>query len=604
MTSSAAEARRDTAAARLEAVRGELKRRRLDGFLAPRSDEHNGECVAPYAERLSWLTGFDGSAGIAVVLEKKAAIFVDARYTLQAADQVDASRYEIRRVPEEPVDIWLENNLSEGMRLGFDPRLHTEKSHAHLRQACRTAKAVLETTDPNPIDSVWTDQPEPPSGPLTVHDIAFAGEESAEKRARLAAGLESDGVSAAVLTAPDSIAWLLNVRGSDTPNTPVSLSYALLRADAGVDLFIDPRKIDDDARAHLGGGVTLRAVDELPAALGDLRGQTVLADPDTASAWVFRLLKDAGAAVVRDPDPCQLAKARKNAVELDGARAAHRRDGASLTRFLRWFARHAPDGGVDELTAASKLRSFREGNEHFRGLSFETISGAGPNGAVMHYRATERTNRRIEPGMLYLVDSGAQYLDGTTDVTRTVAVGRPTDEMRDRFTRVLKGHIAVARLRFPKGVTGSQIDVLARQPLWRAGLDYDHGTGHGVGSYLGVHEGPQRISQPASAVALEPGMILSNEPGYYKPGEYGIRVESLVAVVERGRPAGGEKTMLGFDTLTRAPIDRSLVDVSLLDADEIDWLDSYHRTVIEDLDGLVDSETADWLQEAASPLGR
>ena len=600
---SPAETGRDTAAARLEAVRGELTRRRLDGFLVPRSDEHNGEYVAPYAERMSWLTGFDGSAGMAIVLQKKAAIFVDGRYTLQAADQTDTSCYEIRHVTEQPADDWLRDNLSEGMRLGFDPRLHTDWSLDRIEEACRKAKAVLETTAPNPVDSVWRDQPEPPSGPLAVHDVAFAGEESAEKRARLAAGLEADGVSAAVLTTPDSIAWLLNVRGSDVPNTPISLSYALLRADAAVDLFIDPRKIDDTARTHLGGRVTLRTVDELPATLGDLHDQKVLADPDTASVWVFRLLKDAGADVVRGPDPCQLPKARKNTVELDGARAAHRRDGASLTRFLCWFARHAPGGGIDELTAASRLRAFREGNEHFRGLSFETISGAGPNGAIVHYRVTEKTNRGIEPGLLYLVDSGAQYLDGTTDVTRTVAVGRPTDEMRDRFTRVLKGHIAVARACFPEGTTGPQIDILARQPLWRAGLDYDHGTGHGVGSYLGVHEGPQRISKIASAVALQPGMIVSNEPGYYKPGEYGIRVENLVAVTERGRPAGGEKAMLGFETLTRAPIDRSLVDVSLLDADELDWLNSYHRTVIEDLDGLLDSETADWLQMAASPIG-
>ena len=342
---SPAETGRDTAAARLEAVRGELTRRRLDGFLVPRSDEHNGEYVAPYAERMSWLTGFDGSAGMAIVLQKKAAIFVDGRYTLQAADQADTSCYEIRHVTEQPADDWLRDNLSEGMRLGFDPRLHTDWSLDRIEEACRKAKAVLETTAPNPVDSVWRDQPEPPSGPLAVHDVAFAGEESAEKRARLAAGLEADGVSAAVLTTPDSIAWLLNVRGSDVPNTPISLSYALLRADAAVDLFIDPRKIDDTARTHLGGRVTLRTVDELPATLGDLHDQKVLADPDTASVWVFRLLKDAGADVVRGPDPCQLPKARKNTVELDGARAAHRRDGASLTRFLCWFARHAPGGG-------------------------------------------------------------------------------------------------------------------------------------------------------------------------------------------------------------------------------------------------------------------
>ncbi len=596
--------RRGTAAARLAAVRAELERRRIDGMLVPRSDEHNGEFIAPYAERLSWLTGFDGSAGLAIVLRDAAAVFVDGRYTLQAADQVDASCFRVGHLVKEPVGDWLRDNLSEGMRLGFDPRLHTERSLAPIRQACRNAKAVLEAADPNPVDSVWEDQPEPPSAVLAVHDIAFAGEESADKRARIAADLEAGGMSAAVVTAPDSIAWLLNVRGSDVPNTPVPLCYAVLRADAGVDLFVDPRKIDAAVRAHLGGGVTPRTVGELPKVLGELGGRKVLADPGSASAWVFRLLQEAGADVVRGADPCQLPKARKNAVELDGARAAHRRDGTSLTRFLCWFARHAPAGGIDELTAAAKLRSFREGSEHFRGLSFDTISGAGPNGAVVHYRVTGKTNRRIGPGMLYLVDSGAQYLDGTTDVTRTVAVGPPTAEVRDRFTRVLKGHIAVAGLRFPEGTTGSQIDVLARRPLWRAGLDYDHGTGHGVGSYLGVHEGPQRISKIADTVALEPGMIVSNEPGYYKAGEYGIRVENLVAVVERGTPEGGETAMLGFETLTRAPIDRSLVDASLLDADEREWLDSYHRTVLEDLENLIDSETAAWLREAASPIGR
>jgi len=593
----------DTAAARLDAVRTELKRRQLDGFLVPRSDEHNGEYIAPYAERLSWLTGFDGSAGTAIVLSDQAAVFVDGRYTLQAADQVDTSRYEIRHVTEEPPNEWLQAHLSKDMSLGFDPRLHTERSLERIRKACKNAGATLVPADPNPVDSVWNDQPEPPAAPLTGHDIAFTGESSADKRTRLAADLASDGLSGAVLTAPDSIAWLLNVRGEDVPNTPISLSYALLRDNADVDLFIDPRKLDDTVRAHLGNGVTVRPENELPDALSDLAGQKVLADPNSASAWIFQLLEAAGAEIVRETDPCQLPKACKNAVELDGTRAAHRRDGASLTRFLCWFSNSAPDGELDELTAAAQLRSFRESSDHFRGLSFDTISGAGPNGAVVHYRVTEKTNRKIENGSLYLVDSGAQYLDGTTDVTRTIAVGGPTEEMRDRFTRVLKGHIALATSRFPQGTTGSQLDVLARLPLWQAGLDYDHGTGHGVGSYLGVHEGPQRISKMGNTVAFKPGMIVSNEPGYYKSGEYGIRVENLVAVIECGQPPDGEKPLLGFETLTRAPIDRNLVDSTLLNADEFAWLNTYHQMVYEDLAGLVDSETAAWLQTATSPIG-
>ena len=533
----------------------------------------------------------------------KAAIFVDGRYTLQAGDQVDTSHYEIRHVSEEPPNEWLRHHLSKGMHLGFDPRLHTDRSLERIRKECKNTGAVLAPADPNPIDSVWGDQPAPPTALLAVHDIAFAGESSADKRTVLAADLARDGVSAAVLTAPDSIAWLLNVRGQDVPNTPLSLSYALLRDSAEVDLFIDPRKIDNTLRAHIGNGVTVRPENELPDALGNLAGQKVLADPNSASTWIFQLLDTAGAEVIKGTDPCQLPKACKNRVELDGARGAHRRDGASLTRFLSWFARNAAGGNLDEMTAAAKLRSLREGNEHFRGLSFETISGAGPNGAVVHYKVTEKTNRKIEDGSLYLVDSGAQYLDGTTDVTRTVAVGRPSDEMRDRFTRVLKGHIAVATLHFPEGTTGSQVDILARLPLWQAGLDYDHGTGHGVGSYLGVHEGPQRISKIGNSVALKAGMIVSNEPGYYKPGEYGIRVENLVAVIECEQPAGGEKQLLGFETLTRAPIDRNLVDTTLLSAEELAWLNAYHETVYDDLASFVDPDTAEWLRTMTLPLG-
>ena len=587
---------------RLEALRAELSRQSLDGFLIPRSDEHNGEYIAPYAERLNWLTGFDGSAGTAIVMADGAAVFVDGRYTLQAADQVDSSLFDIRHITDEPPSEWLREQLSEGIRLGFDPKLHTERSLEGIRNVCKNAGATLEAAEKNPIDQVWRDQPAAPLTPLEIHSLDFAGETSADKRARLASELSKDGIAGAVLTALDSIAWLLNVRGQDVPNTPISLSYAILRENSDLDLFIELQKVDDATRAHLGNGVTIRPESELPDALDEFANKKVLADPTSASAWIFELLSRKQVEIVRRSDPCQLPKACKNSVELDGTRAAHRRDGASLTRFLCWFAQQAPDGTLDELTAAAKLRSFREGNDHFRGLSFDTISGAGPNGAVVHYRVNETTNRVIEVGSLYLVDSGAQYLDGTTDVTRTITVGTPTDEMRDRFTRVLKGHIAVATLRFPEGTTGSQLDILARLPLWQAGLDYDHGTGHGVGSYLGVHEGPQRISKIGNTIALKPGMIVSNEPGYYKSGEFGIRIENLVTVTDCEPPDGGEKSLLQFETLTRAPIDRNLVDPDLLNRDELDWLDWYHRTVYDDLVELVDPQTAEWLRDATSPF--
>ena len=592
----------DDAGGRLTALRDALARLALDGFVIPRADEHNGEYIAPYAERLSWLTGFNGSAGIAVVLTTDAALFVDGRYTLQARDQMDTSLYEIRHVPDEPPSDWIQEHLSEGSRLGFDPRLHTEYSLGRLRTACERVGAVFVPCEANPIDSIWADQPHAPLGPLSAHDIAFTGETSDDKRARLAADLSEKGTSSAILTAPDSIAWLLNVRGHDVPNTPIPLCYALLRDTGHVDLFVDKKKIDETVRDHLGNGVSVRSPEELPKALGDLSGHRVLADPHSASAWIFQLLDAANANVVRGTDPCQLPKACKNSVELDGTRAAHRRDGAALTKFLAWFASNATSGTLDELAAAAELRAFRDGNELFQGLSFETISGAGPNGAIVHYRVTEKTNRKIERGTLYLVDSGAQYSDGTTDVTRTIAVGEPTAEMRDRFTRVLKGHIAVATLRFPEGTTGSQMDILARRPLWHAGLDYDHGTGHGVGSYLGVHEGPQRISKIGNSVALKPGMIVSNEPGYYKTGEYGIRIENLVAVTESELPAGGEKPLLGFETLTRAPIDRNLVDIASLDDAEIGWLDAYHVTVCDELTPLVDVGTAEWLRDVTRPI--
>jgi Xaa-Pro aminopeptidase len=532
-------------------------------------------------------------------------VFVDGRYTLQVAAQVDANLFELRHVTNDPPEPWLAGALRPGARLGIDPWLHTPAAVERLEAVCRRAGAQLVRAD-NAVDEAWTDRPAPPKAPVVPHDIAFAGRDSASKRAEIAEGLGADQLKAVVLTLPESIAWLLNVRGGDVAHSPLPLSFAILHDDARVELFVDAAKVAPGLADHLGAAVSLQAAERFgPAldALGSARAR-VLADPMTAADWVFQRLAAAGAEIVRATDPCLLPKACKNEVELNGTRAAHRRDGAALARFLAWLARTAPGGTVDEIVAADRLEAFRRESNMFRDLSFDTISGAGPNGAIVHYRVTEATNKRLEPGMLYLVDSGAQYPDGTTDVTRTVAVGAPSSEAREHFTRVLKGHIALASARFPKGTTGTQLDAFARRPLWEAGLDYDHGTGHGVGSYLGVHEGPQSISKRSNTVALRPGMIVSNEPGYYRTGAYGIRIENLVVVQPADGAAAGDggADMLGFETLTLAPIDRALVERRLMTAEEIGWLDAYHARVRETLTPLVDAETAGWLAEATAPL--
>jgi Xaa-Pro aminopeptidase len=588
---------------RLSRLRRELAARGLDGFVVPRSDEHQGEYVPPRGQRLAWLTGFTGSAGLAIVLKERAALFVDGRYTLQAAQQVDRDLFEIHHLVEEPPAQWLGTAIKSGETLGYDPWLHTPHEVERFRAAGEKAGAPLRAVADNPLDLVWTDQPAAPLAPVVPHAEEFAGESSASKRARLAVGLAAEGVSAAVLTMPESIAWLLNIRGGDVPHTPLPLSFAILRENANVSLFIDRRKLMPGLDRHLGNAVSVMAPEQLGPALDALarEGGRVQADPATAAAWIFDRLKTACAKIHHAADPCILPKACKNPVEVDGTRAAHRRDGAALTRFLAWLAQEAPKGGLSEIAASDRLEAFRREGEYFRDLSFPTISGAGSNGAIVHYRAMPETEKRLVPGSLYLLDSGAQYLDGTTDVTRTVAIGEPSAEMRDRFTRVLKGHIALAMARFPKGTTGTQLDGFARRGLWHAGLDYDHGTGHGVGSYLGVHEGPQRISKAPSAQPLLPGMIVSNEPGYYKTGAYGIRIENLVLVATSSGEA--EREMLGFETLTLAPIDRSLVEPSLLGDDEIAWLDAYHARVRDMLTPLVDADTAQWLAAATRPLG-
>jgi Xaa-Pro aminopeptidase len=589
---------------RVARLRQELKSHNLGGFVVPRSDEHQGEYVPPRGQRLAWLTGFTGSAGLAVVLGERAAIFVDGRYTLQAAQQVDPSLFEIRHLTEEPPAGWVGAALKAEEVLGYDPWLHTPNEVERFRAAAEKAGATLQRVDHNPLDRVWPDQPAAPLAPVVPHFDNFAGESAQSKRERLARGLTEEGVAAAVLTMPESIAWLLNIRGGDVPHTPLPLSFAVLRNDASVALFVDRRKLAPGLERHLGNAVTVLPPEQLGPALAALAaaGRRVQADPASAAAWIFDRLEKSGAKIHRAADPCVLPKACKNAAEIDGTRSAHRRDGAALTRFLAWLAREAPKGGLSEIAASDRLEAFRREGEYFRDLSFPTISGAGSNGAIVHYRAMPETEKRLEPGTLYLLDSGAQYLDGTTDVTRTIAIGEPTQEMRDRFTRVLKGHIALALAHFPKGTTGTQLDGFARRGLWQAGLDYDHGTGHGVGSYLGVHEGPQRISKAPSTQPLLPGMIVSNEPGYYKTGAYGIRIENLVLV----QPAegGGEREMMRFETLTLAPIDRNLVEPSLLDDEELDWLDAYHARVRDTLTPLVDPDTARWLAGATRPIPR
>ncbi|MDA1327073.1 MAG: aminopeptidase P family protein [Proteobacteria bacterium] len=592
---------------RLAALRQEMARRGIQGFLVPLSDAHQSESPPRNAQRLAWLTGFSGSAGMAVVLEDRAAIFVDGRYTLQVRDQVDLNAFSPCHSSEEPPAAWIAANAPKGARIGYDPWLHTVDGLASIRAGCERAGVELAPVEPNPLDAVWRDQPAEPIAPVEVQGEAYSGRTSADKRHEVAKALADSGAGAAVLTAPDSIAWLLNIRGGDLPNTPVTLCFAIAAAsggDGGVELFIDPRKLPPGTIAHLGKDVTVRPIGDFGDALTALGAakSVVHVSANAAPSWVMDRLETAGAVLMRKPDPCALPKACKNATELAGTRAAHIRDGAALCHFLAWLAAEAPKGAVDELTAVDKLYECRAGGDLFRGLSFETISGAGSNGAIVHYHSAPATNRKLESGTLYLVDSGAQYLDGTTDVTRTVAIGKPSDEMRDRFTRVLKGHIAIATACFPTGTSGGQLDTLARQALWQVGLDFDHGTGHGVGSYLCVHEGPQRIAKRFADTPLRPGMIVSNEPGYYKTGAYGIRIENLEIVRAAPPGEGDERPMLGFEALTLAPIDLALVDTGIMTIQEIDWLNAYHARIRETIGPLVDAQTVSWLYQATRPI--
>lgn len=585
---------------RIAALRKELVGQNLAGVIVPRADEHQGEYVPKRAARLAWITNFTGSAGVAIVLQQKAAIFVDGRYTIQVREQVDSSLFEIQHLINQPPEKWIEANLPKGGRLGFDPWLLTVDQAARFKGAVERAGGEFIATERNPLDAAWRDQPSPPIAPVWPQDLRYAGRSAADKRHELGAKLKADGKDAAVISAPDSLCWLLNVRGGDVPRTPFALGFGVLHNDGRVDVYMDPRKFPPATLAHLGNEVTVQPPGAFATALDALGAAKakVTIDAATCGIWIHDRLRGAGAEVKVTDDPCALPKACKNPIEVEGARTAHRRDGAAVSEFLAWLSVEAPKGHLTEISAADKLAEFRRRNDLFRDFSFDSISGAGSNGAICHYKVTPESNRPIERNSIYLIDSGGQYLDGTTDITRTIAVGQVTPEMKDRFTRVLKGHIALATAKFPKGTTGTQLDVLARRPLWDVGLDYDHGTGHGVGSYLSVHEGPQRISKAPNRTAFEVGMIVSNEPGYYKEGEYGIRIENLIVV----QPVESQPDMLQFETITLAPIDLNLVERSIMSPEEVAWLNAYHRRIRDTMLPLVDEATAAWLKDATRAI--
>jgi Xaa-Pro aminopeptidase len=593
---------------RLAALRVQLKEDRLDGFVVPLTDEHMSEYVGSYAQRLAWLTGFQGSAGTAVVLPEEAAIFTDGRYTIQVRQQVSPTEWSYQSVPETSVAKWLQENAPNGARIGYDPWLHTSEWVKQATTSLSARGAELVPVTRNPIDAVWSDRPEPSKARLIVQSDEFAGKGSAEKRHDMADWLHQEGADAAVLAALDSIAWTFNVRGQDISRTPVALAFALVHADGTADLFVDGEKIGDDVRAHLGNGVRLHTRSAFEPYLKSLEGKLVAVDPERSVAAITQALEAGGARILSRRDPAVLPKAIKNPVEIAGHKAAQARDGAAVSRFLKWVEEEAPKGGLDEMIAQEKLLGLRQSLGGLKDLSFDTISAFGPNGALPHYKGTAESNLPFTSGTLYLVDSGGQYQDGTTDITRTVPIGEPTAEMIDRFTRVLKGHIAIATAIFPKGTRGSQLDSFARQALWEAGCDYAHGTGHGVGAFLAVHEGPQRIapvgsSQSGGDEPLQAGMIISNEPGYYKPGEYGIRIENLVLVVEKEAP-GGDKPVLGFETLTYVPIEKRLIDASMLSARELDWLNDYHAKVLALIGPQLEGEDKAWLERQCAPLSR
>ena len=585
---------------RLAELRNELARRGLYGFLVPTADEHLGEYVPESARRLAWLTGFTGSAGLAIVLADKAAVFTDGRYVLQLASQTDATQWERLHVTENPPPAWLKANTPEGQPIGFDPWLISEEGLANYSKA----GIAMTPVDSNPIDAVWFGRPRPPLAPAEPHPLRLAGRSAEDKRQDIAAVLREAKQDTAVLNDPASVAWLFNIRGGDVPFTPFALGFALIHADGGAELFMDRRKLPEATLQFLGNAVSVSPRDALPEALGRLEGKTVRVDPAGSPVWFAERLREAGAIVASGPDPCLLPKAKKNPVEQQGSRDAHARDAVAMCRFLHWLSRAAPTGTETEMSAAARLLANREAIDGFRGESFPAISGAGEHGAIIHYRVTDESNRSIQPNEVYLIDSGAQYSDGTTDITRTIWTGPDAApaEVKSHVTRVLKGHIAIATLRFPEGVGGAHIDAFARRALWQIGIDYDHGTGHGVGSYLSVHEGPVSISRLARPVPIGIGMILSNEPGYYLPDHYGIRLENLL-LAQPAELAGARRPFLCFETLTLAPFDRHLIDAALLDPWELGWLNDYHARVVAEVGPHLEPEAGAWLRSACERIG-
>ncbi|MCC3862024.1 aminopeptidase P family protein [Pseudemcibacter aquimaris] len=588
---------------KLSALRQKMRDQKLNGFLVPHTDEHQSEYTPGYAKRIAWLTGFKGSAGLVSVTLDQAAIYVDGRYTLQVRDQVDMKLYQQMKLYKDKPEDWFSDVLNDGDVVGFDPWLHDKGLVKNIREKLAKNGIELKAVSENPIDEIWQDRPEPSKEMAVPHDIQYAGETSKDKRKRLAKIIKEKQAEAQIITTLDSIAWLLNIRGSDVDCTPLVLSFAILKKNGKAELFIDPDKLDDDIKNHLGDDVKIYAKDQFESALKKLgaKKKTVLVDPKRSHVAIFDVLEKAGATIIDHEDPCQLDKAQKNDVELDGCRAAHVRDAVAVCKFLRWIDENAASGEYDELDAVEKLYEYRQEVSLFKGNSFETISGAGSNGAIVHYNVKEASPKKLEDQMLYLVDSGGQYLDGTTDITRTIAIGDPTEEQRDNFTRVLKGHIALAQARWPVGRTGAHLDTLARKSLWDVGLDYDHGTGHGVGSYLGVHEGPQNISPLGHHTPLKAGMILSNEPGFYKTGEYGIRIENLV-IVRNSNFRGQDRPMQTFETVTLVPIDTRLVNAHMMTAAEITWLNIYHAKVREEIGPLLDGEDKEWLMAATESI--
>ena len=589
-------------APRLARLRDELAARGVQGFIVPRADEHQSEYVPPGAERLAWLTGFTGSAGTAIVLSEKAALFTDGRYTLQAPAQVDTQAFDIVNISDQKPAAWITEHLPAGMAFGFDPWLHTADEVKRLRKAAEAAGGRLVAVDENPVDAIWEDRPAEPRAPVKAHPLELAGEAAPDKLTRVGEALAKAKVDALVVSDPHNLAWIFNIRGGDVSHTPIPLGYALVPQEGRPTIFLDPAKISNEIGDVLGDFANLAPPSALADALTKLgkAKASVRVDSATGAQALSDMIEAAGGSVDHGADPVTLMKAVKNEAEIAGARSAHLRDGAAFARFLAWFADAAPGGALTEIDIAEKLEDFRAQTGRLADISFPSIAGAGPNGAIVHYRVTRGTNRTLSPGELFLIDSGAQYQDGTTDITRTLAVGEPTPAMREHYTRVLKGHIAISRAVFPKGTSGAQIDALARLPLWEAGLDFDHGTGHGVGSFLSVHEGPQRISK-LGHTALQPGMILSNEPGYYKAGEYGIRIENLILTEERAIE-GAERAMYGFETLTLAPYERKLIEPALLSREEIAWIDAYHAQVHERLALEVDDATREWLRKATRVL--